>query len=311
MKFNYPLATSLLISILSISHFTKSQEYLPFPEDNAIWYSLYSYAWPYPPYVWYYTYQYETEGDTIINQLCYTKLYNGIVGSGYRFYDGAYRIDYESERVYYVDPMYGTESLLYDFNLVPGDTISIINGGIEACKMICLDTASMIINGVPHYSLFMYAFSDFDECYTIWVKGIGSLSMPLETDIFCGHSFETAFDLTCFYYKGEEIYKWEGNPYFEGCIGNNVGINEDVLDFSYNIFPNPITDVSKILCISCFPSLYDYSIYSMNGMELKSQSQVALDEIIIYRSNFLSGMYLMRVYSHREHKYYSMKFIVD
>ncbi|MBP6979146.1 MAG: T9SS type A sorting domain-containing protein [Bacteroidales bacterium] len=306
---NQVIRIRLSLLFLLILNILQAQEYMPFPHDSAIWYTVYSYPWPNPPYVWYYTYQYETDGDTIINQLFYTKLYNGIVGSGYRFYDGAYRIDYESERVYYVDPMYGTESLLYDFKLVPGDTISIINGGIEACKMVCLDTSSMIINGVSHFSLFMYAFSEFADCYTIWLKGIGSLSMPLETDIFCGHSFENAFDLTCFYYKGEEIYKWEGNPYFGECFGNNVGIQEFRLP-EIIVAPNPVTSISKLFYKSRNNTICDYQIMDINGSICQSGVSKEISNIIINASNYNTGIYLIKLYIVQTKEYYLIKFLV-
>nr|NQU94037.1 T9SS type A sorting domain-containing protein [Bacteroidota bacterium] len=220
----------------------KAQEYLPFPNDSAVWHSVYSYPSPDPPYIYYQTYSYEAKGDTIIDSKEYTKLYwypalNINYRSGYR---GAYRIDVESERVYYIDKNYGTESILYDFSLIPGDTIVIDGTGYDPFNLVCYDTASILLNGFPHKQLFVYSYlPNGTECYTTWVKGIGSLRMPIETDGFCASSFEWIYDLTCFYYKDEQVYEWFENPYFEGCIGSNVGVEEYHLGTALAVAPNP------------------------------------------------------------------------
>jgi hypothetical protein len=79
-------------------------------------------------YSWYTVF---TEGDTIINSLLYTKLYeSGALGAfGPQFfyayeYKGAYRQDTALRQVYFVPPSFSAESLWYDFNLSVGDTLS-------------------------------------------------------------------------------------------------------------------------------------------------------------------------------------------
>jgi len=37
--------------VLLIQFDTKAQDYLPFPQDSAVWYSVYSWPHPHPPYV--------------------------------------------------------------------------------------------------------------------------------------------------------------------------------------------------------------------------------------------------------------------
>jgi len=303
------------VLVLLIQFNMQAQEYLPFPQDSAVWYSVYSWPDPYPPYIYYYTYKYEAKGDTIINDFEYTKLYLYLTNdsdnkSGY---EGAYRIDIENERIYFIDKNDNTESLLYDFSLVPGDTIFIqLDNMPESFPLVCLDTSTMIINNIPHNSYFICSYlSNGTECYTTWVRGIGSLRMPIETDWFCAASFEWMFDLTCFFYKDEQIYEWEENPYFEGCIGTNVGIEECENEKSFAVAPNPVTGTSHLVCNTSNNTMFDYQIIDVNGNVLQSALGVQPDDILIQNSRFSNGIYLLRLYSHNIKKYFSIKFIIN
>ncbi|PJB54881.1 MAG: hypothetical protein CO098_19310 [Bacteroidetes bacterium CG_4_9_14_3_um_filter_41_19] len=216
-----------------------AQEYLPFPRDSAVWYSVKS--WPEydpPPPVWYDTYKFEAKGDTLINNINYTKFYwYGAFGTR-TGYIGAYRVEPDSNKVYYYPELDTCEYLAYDFNLLPGDTI-LIHHNIQ---YICLDTGRILLNnGIHHKTQTMFIPSS-DNCYQFWVSGMGSLNMPLlETYWGCGYTFESAYELTCFYYKDEHIYEWFDNPYFEGCIGTNVGTAEYIEENTFAIVPNPVT----------------------------------------------------------------------
>jgi hypothetical protein len=309
------LQTISLLAIFSTATFQVSaQEYSPFPTDSAVWYVVKS--WPEynpPPLYWFQTYKYEAKGDTIINNIDYTKLYSKLVfGTGTANYEGAYRVDVENERVYFLDPWYNTEALLYDFKLVPGDTIIITGNGYGAYNLICLDTSTMIINNTPHrtYSIYSY-LSNGTECYTTWVKGIGSLRIPIETDLFCV-GFEWTFDLSCFYYKEQYIYGWEENPFFNGCIGTNVGIEEHNEINDFTISPNPVTSKSQLVTNRIFGSnLFNYEIFDLTGQMIENGENKKPSDIIIQNNHFKKGIYLMRLYSYDLKQFYSIKFIIN
>lgn len=302
----------LFIVLLLSPSLCLSQEYLPFPTDSAAWYVVDS--WPEydpPPTVWYETYKYETGGDTIINDLTYTKLYSGgAFETGLTYYEGAYRVNNDTECVFFIDEWDNTESLLYDYSLTPGDTIVISGSDYAPYNLVCLDTSSVLINDIPHktYSIYSY-LSNGTECYTTWIKGIGSLRMPIETDMFCAASFEWAYDLSCFYYKDEHIYEWEENPYFEGCIGTNVVIEESIYKNIFAIVPNPVTDVSRIVTTKNKNDVFDYRIIDVNGSILHSRTNVKATEINIQKSLFEKGLYVLQLNAHKDGQIYSIKFI--
>jgi len=129
----------LCLGLISYAEISFSQEYMPFPQDSATWYTMYVYDWPSPPYYYYTTYKFETSGDTIINNINYTILNFGPALEDSTHYQGAYRNDTLNKKVYYIDKLDTAEMLLYDFNLLPGDTIPVIGpSGTLAFNITCL-----------------------------------------------------------------------------------------------------------------------------------------------------------------------------
>ncbi len=116
----------LILSIL-ISYSIQAQQYYPFPENNAFW--LVSWGTPSESS----DYHYELTGDTLIGLFNYHKLesagntYYSFDPNNPQFYNngyvGAYRNDTLTKKVYYFPKDSINESLLYDFNMVTGDTI--------------------------------------------------------------------------------------------------------------------------------------------------------------------------------------------
>ena len=293
--------------LLLLQFNTKAQEYLPFPQDSAVWYSVKSWPEPFPPPpVYYDTYKFEANGDTLINNVEYTKFYwNGALGER-PGYTGAYRIEPDSNRVYYYDTWDTCEFLAYDFNLVPQDTVI-----IHDMIYICLDTGSVTLNnGINHKSQIMLVPSA-NNCYQFWIHGVGSLGMPLlETYWGCGYTFETAYNLTCFFYKDEQISEW-ANPYFEGCIGSNLGVEEYLKENSFAIKPNPVTGTSHLVCNTTENTLFDYQIIDVNGNILQGALGVKPNDILIQNNRFPDGIYLLRLYSYNIKQFFSIKFIIN
>ena len=304
-KHLYKLLFVFLIPIVS----TTAQEYLPFPQDSAVWYSVKSWPEPFPPPpIWYYTYKFEANGDTLINNIEYTKFYlNGTFGNRTGF-TGAYRILPDSNRVYYYDTWDTVEYLVYDFNMLPGDSVLIHGGNL----FICVDTGSVILNnGISHKTQTMFVpFSN--NCYQYWIHGLGSLGIPLLEPYWgCGYTFESAYDLTCFFYKDELIYEWLDNPYFEGCIGTNVGHEENYIDNSFSLSPNPVTGTSYLIYNSTNKILLDYQIINIYGNVIQYATKVEPDDLIISNSNIPKGIYVLRIYTPNLKQFMSIKFIIN
>lgn len=281
-----------------------SQQYLPFPADSATWYVVHSWSDPFPPYVFYETQKYEASGDTMINNKIYTKYYY-VYYDTVRDYRGAYRVIEDSCRVYYFDEDQYYEKLVYDFSMLPGDTV--YNGH----TLICIDTSTLVLNnGIKHYTLTI--FEPLSNCYQTWVEGMGSLGIPLYEPLWgCAHTFETAFNLTCYFFKQEHLYLWDENPFFSGCIGTNVSINELDERNCFVIAPNPVTKKSILISNLLSKSLIDFQILDVNGRILKKGSDVRINQVIINSDHYPNGFYILRIQSEDFKHHFSIKFIIS
>lgn len=303
-------AKYIFISILAFFIFQYSvqgQDYMPFPTDSASWHTLYSWPEMVPPYVSYYTIKYEIAGDTLINTETYKKLNKSVLSGNNNnpSYQGAYRVT-NHKKVFYIEAGEEYEILLYDFSLIPGDTIELQNEII----LTCVDTSTIYLNNNPHLLYYIVLDQPTHTCYTTWVQGIGSLRTPLETASFCGISPEWASDLTCFSYKDENIYEWEMNPYFSGCVGQNVIGTEDYSCDDLQIFPNPVKGKSKIIGCENDILISSYQILDIMGHVIFKYDNTLLSEIEIGEKDFASGTYFLRIVFTSSQDVKMIKFII-
>jgi hypothetical protein len=296
--------------LLLFTNKVSSQDYLPFPQDSAIWYYVdYDYNPMPPPLATFNTYIYEADGDTLINGTIYTKLYNAYENYP-STYEGAYRVDDINSRVYFIDSFYNTEGLLYDFSLVPGDTIPVINGTDTAFHVVCMDTASIVINNLPHLALSIFSYDDYgNTCHTVWVKGIGSMKHPLETELFCAEDwFETSYFLNCYFYKDEKIFQEPNNPFFEGCYGQWIGI-DDLSTEKFFLFPNPVTDIAQITSTTRANELFDYQVLDILGKIENECYNIRLNEIRIDPRTLKNGIHILKLHSLSDNSVIILKFL--
>lgn len=291
-----------LLIILFLPLLLKSQDYLPFPLDSVTWYVVHSYKWPSPPYFYYSTNKYEAKGDTSINSVLYSKIIR-IGSNGSEYYSGAYRVNAENRTVFYYDKFDSLERLVYDYSLAPNDTIN--SFGIE---LICQDTGNLILADTIHK--YQTMLNPAIPCIQTWVEGIGSLGYPfIEPYEGCAYTFEDFYDLSCFYYKNEQIYFWVENPFFEDCEGQNImGINEAEHP-GIKLIPNPVTGISKIVA----PDNYangDLEIIDLMGRVKRLERNCDLNSISINKTDFESGVYILKIKTRSMNNYHSIKMIV-
>jgi hypothetical protein len=125
------LSFAIITSACAVVH---SQTYYPLPEENAYWKSNYLDLPMFCECLFGLCSkeQYRITGDTLINEMVYHK----IDRSGYYFddncddtyfnngYQGAFRNDIENKKVWFVLAGEDTESILYEFDLEIGDTLT-------------------------------------------------------------------------------------------------------------------------------------------------------------------------------------------
>ncbi len=289
----------LILTVLSLPVF--SQEYQPFPTQNAMWreyeYHIMSH-WSH--------YQYVITGDTVMNDLTYHKLqksgsyyewFNSSI-SGINEYVGAFREDIENKKVYFMQAGKVKDTLLYDFDLNIGDTLPPLYGyayNYDNIVPIVLDIDSVLLSDGVYHKRFL-----IKNCPQMWIplsiyfiEGVGS-SFGLLTGITC--PFENRFELVCLTVDSQSVYILEnsGKPCALAPIIESIDRIEQREEINFKVFPNP---ASGFVCIDFDKQkpLPDYiEIANMIG-EITLREMVRTHSVDINVSNFPPGTYVIRI----------------
>lgn len=209
---------------------------MPFPLDSAIWGITKSPMQVGPGSNSSYDVYYYTSGDTIINNLNYTKILN----YSYPLTFEKYLREDANKRVYCLYPGQN-EHLLYDFNLSLNDTIDIpgpdFNNDVS-CLVVNIDSIQIDNGFRRRYILVELNFDGWGVTHD-WVEGIGSMNQGLfYPDL---PWVDNSAWIKCLSHKNENI--WGG-----GCIlpVNITQINPNLE--SSIIYPNPTKGKLTITC---------------------------------------------------------------
>ena len=221
----------LLVAIFTIN-VANAQQYIPFPESNAVWNQKFQYGEF--PYDTSYYFQYGFNGDTLINSLLYHKVYrlNDTTLNSNATYQGCLRED-TLKKVFYIGKgfwpfeVYNQEIQLYDFSKTVGDTI---NYGIYGKKQI-ISVDSILINN--NYRKRFHVLWDY------FIEGIGSVESLLSPITAIPNKVYTSWNLVCFKQNDNIIYL---NPIYNSCFPSLSNINEITNNNNISIYPNPTKD---------------------------------------------------------------------
>lgn len=238
-------------------------------------------------------------GDTVINGLRYYKLYstfhNTLVVNIFPplmidSYDSIgptfLRYDTLQHSVYYLPAIDSTERLIYNFNLVVGDTTPMQSPAYPTI-ITSIDTVTLF--GVALRRFFVGAANPpWPETRNVIIEGIGGSNgltyYQPEWDVVSGGYYGTRF--VCFQY-GDSIYSpFDGTCPFIDFISASNSIRDE---FSLTIGPNPTTNIffisiSEELLHSTF-TIVDYIgrvIQSFKLTELNSTAQLNIPSIYFW-----------------------------
>ena len=279
-----------------------SQDYFPFPDSNAIW-NEYSIHVEYPTSVSSKT-RYGTIGDTIIDNLEYSKIYRLIDDTCLNISNAEYfgAIREENKKIFTLTTFHGdTEILLYDFSVEEGDTIySNAQVGYMAYPVVISNIDSVILlDGTTRKRYWING--SLDE---FWIEGIGSqggIFTPI-TDLITNY-YEP--HLSCF--KQYETTTYLNNYSCDKCfcsLGTLIkGING--LQNEIQLIPNPASNYIKI----------DFELNMESSITRLFNSSGKLIESTLSNSfpvqlnigNLPNGIYLIQIDT--ENKIFNKKFI--
>ncbi len=252
----------LLFSLfLTLSLYSQTNVYHPFPDSNAVWnfnYQSYCFSQGQAND----NYSIVISGDTIIKNQTYLKLHTPFVqalsigGCGSRTigYKGAFREDIANKKVYFVPPLDSTEKLIYDFTLQVGD---LINGYLQLHSPDTVLSIDSVLVGNSYRKRWL-----INRCYNIsYIEGIGSTYGFFGQSPGCATDFP-GFSLYCFQQNGQSIYP-------STAIGCQIITSIKNIESDYraiDISPNPSFGVVHIDALNPIENVL---IYNMKGQLLK------------------------------------------
>jgi hypothetical protein len=277
--------THLLLFLLLTSSVTRAQNYIPMLDSvSNTWY----FAWnvipvrmaqapdcSYPLYPTLPSWTYATVFDTAANGFTYKAI--GKQDYGAPVLDciaGYLREDTAAQQVYFMDNQFGVEELLYDFSMLPGDSIllNFASAGFFQNGMYYLDSIRNITLETGIHRIFFLHHSLGSIWNQLqWIEGVGNPGNLLYTkaENFGGGMFanscwppdmisrNSSDLLTCFYQGPEKIYfdscahivaiGQQGSPWFsyvDSCVyWSMAGSVEEIGGLtSLQVVPNPAGD---------------------------------------------------------------------
>jgi hypothetical protein len=272
----------------------QAQEYVPFPDSNAIWSEVFTNGQPFEIE----TYQYGISDDTVINAKQYQKIYllnDTVYPLVTGQYCGAIRED-STKIIFVIDfncayPGSGQdEVILYDFSKSVGDTVfvGVYGSGPEGYLIINHIDSVLIENNYRK----TFHFTTVENNY--WIEGIGS-TRGLFSPIIAQPTGFQKWELICFNQDGNVKFL---NPEFNTCFPILTGINSKELEnTSVKIFPHPVTNISVIDFTNNTSFMYQsidfYNIFGqkVNHINIKDRKQIFINKI-----DYKPGLHVYRIF---------------
>jgi hypothetical protein len=237
---------------------------------------------------------YTKQGDTTIGNLSYSKLYRGNT----LFF---VREDNSLRKAWVILPNNPTETLLYDFTIVPGAQIILNYFGTNpvSYNVTFIDSINTPL-GLRKRIKLVTTDPTFNP-NLFWIEGIGSSYSPvyLNEPTYAPGTWSTGHCLICAYTAtGVQSYSgicgipcigYWGSP----CYSFITGINENNYD-DHNITIDKVSDdLFRIQSVN--DKITKYTIFSMEGRLLQCVQNLNKHEFLISTNEWMKGLYIVEI----------------
>lgn len=299
----------LLLAISFISLSTYAQTYFPIPDSAIVW-RQYGYVQGFNccctgpgPCLRDDDFQYFLRGDTVVGAQLYNKVYKTGKGNTYiagmytcppwcgnfqysyysNTYEGGIRNDVGQKKVYYLPPNATQDTLLYDFDLKLGDTLS--PSWLSFGNPVYVTGVDSILVGGLYHKRFDLSASSFPNEVTI-IEGIGGslgLLSPLFTNVNVSNISNTLLCVTV-----NQIPVYPDTATVCAFVSINSASNS-ILD--YKVLPNPFSN--KLNVILNKPGTVRFILYDVTSKEIINEE--LSNSAIIPTEQFSKGIYFYEI----------------
>jgi len=294
MKINHLLICFLIIVIIKT---TNSQTYYPLPTQNAYWTV---YEWDENRLV-YDDIVYTVDGDTLLNNLQYTKVYKlndyPTVFDTIRTLHCFMRQDNEAKKIWFIRHYLGetTEKLGYDLSVAIGDTVSLPAfdyGNAGDSIYIRNENPSgdsvKINDGTYRREYFLHP-ANYGDNIIQFIEGVTNYTTTFPNKLYLFDPFHQS------YTQCVEIYNnfiWPFSLDSAGCGFNLVGIN-CTEKWAINIYPNPANNYVNVDLPASF-KLISCELFDLFGNQIKKINfQISSSLIHFDLSTYSPGVYII------------------
>ena len=268
------LYTLLALLLMAGGVKTQAQEYVPMIQEGNEWCTLDAIVCK-DTEGHYNTLVNWLSGDTLINEVRYTKVMETLNGEGTPYQVALLR---EEDGKVWETYNGNSEILLYDFTANVGDSLVCGYGDYFVLDSISIEQ----IGGVDRKKFWFgleYDFTGEPYAMETWIEGIGS-DLGL---LYCGSYYFCGgyYRALCFHQDGELIWQ---NPEYDACVITSV---EEIIDKVISVYPNPAMETVTIDGVEAA----EVQVYNALGQLVKTVRDA--NEINV--AGLAEGVYLLRI----------------
>ena len=220
---------AILVSIVAMER-QASAQFDALPDSNATWTTSF-WIGPGYPYEGYFNFYDPLDPDTVIGGEVFKRLLetNNLGGP---YYAGALR-DNEAGQVYYAPPS-ASPVLLYDFDVLPGDTVEDVLG-LWMDDIIVFSVDTIVVNGTGRKQIGLECIGMPGSATAHWIQGIGGTGGLLRTSA-CPSVSGTG-TLICM--TENDTIQYGTNVGSTGACDIFLNVEPQAIDAGLTAFPNP------------------------------------------------------------------------
>jgi hypothetical protein len=308
------LLVSILFLLLLFANELKSQQYHPFPEENAFWTVN-----EFPSTIGSQNYIYTIKGDTVFNNNQYKKIFklSKIPNSSDTLWElhSFMRQNVVKKKVYFIRHYQGEsiEKLGYDFDVSIGDTVYLPafdyqNTGDSVFKVISpIFDSTQLNDGTYRKNYFFGSLNSGVDLNPYVTEGVGTQRTPFPNLFFYIGNYQSS--LLCLQVNGELI---KGDTsFFQICGLTIVNTNEYRQNFKITASPNPCNEYLLITLPDNLKDEVELEFTSIHGIiVLQKTIPYFIKEYKMNTTSFQNGIYLIQLKTNSDILYTKMILII-
>ncbi|MDP3915878.1 MAG: T9SS type A sorting domain-containing protein [Bacteroidota bacterium] len=229
---------------------------------------------------------YKFQGDSIINDTTYAKLYTTTDESltNWKIY-GLWR-ETDGLKIFKRDLYYHKEQLMYDFSLVKNDIFITQGITFKVDSVLIFNWGGKLRK---HWYLNPVSGDEFHR--TVWIEGVGQRNYFLSN---INGSIGALPFLLCYTENGQLVYQ---NPEYNTCFYTS-SINIQNPTKGFKVYPNPVSGELFVQLTTNIDENYTLELYSLKGELVKKECLDAGNNLHrVDTSSLRNGIYILRLIS--------------